>query len=124
MTIKAETADYLRERMKDTDGLKDIRVVTSRRALGDVRSPVLIVTTQSYEKLPVAPKLIQGNLMLTLVSPHQDVDKAEEDLESRFETLSAALLAWSLFWTNATNVAYDEQRMALDITLTSTFKKE
>ena len=84
MSLRTDLAAYLADVCEATTGLEDVRVMPSVRDVGALSKPALIVKTNALEKLPQAPRSqYVGSFTLTLVSPHQDIDKAEDDLEAR-----------------------------------------
>lgn len=116
MSLRSDLADYLATVVAGTEGMEDVRVVRSVRALGEINRPTIILKTDSYEKLPEAPlKKRVGLFTATLVSSHQDIDKAEDQLDDLLELFLPALFTFGLSWQSATQVAYDETRLAFDI---------
>jgi hypothetical protein len=120
MSMRKELAEYLQTVIDATPGLEKVRVVPSVRNVGTISQPLLIVKTDAYERLAAAPfTKRQGNFTLTLVSKHQDIDEAEDELDALLEVLLPALLTASLGWTDATQVGYGESNLAYDIRVTS-----
>jgi hypothetical protein len=125
MSIRTDLCDYLAGILAATTGLTDIKLVRSVRELGEIAGPVLIVKTDSFEKLAAAPlQKRQGNFTATLISPHQDIDRAEDDLDDRLEILLPTLLTHAVLWVDATQVGYGERNLAYDIRLTSILTNE
>lgn len=108
------------EPILETEGLEDIKLIRSVRATDQLgRQPILIVKTDSLEKIPEAPRSVLGNSTLILVSPHVDVDKAEDQLDDLLEILLPALISKYIMWQRATQTKYDDQHIAYDITVTN-----
>jgi hypothetical protein len=119
MSARLELVEYLKALMLGTEGLEDVRVIPSVRAVDSLSKPVLIVKTNTYERVPEQPRLIRGNFTLTLVSPHVNIDRAEADLEDMLELLLPALYTAQLLFGEATQVGYDDTHIGYDITLMS-----
>lgn len=119
MSMRKDLAAYLEQLVAEIEPLKDIKVVDSTRALGEITRTTLVVKTDRYEKLPEAPQKRQGRFILTLISKHQDIDRAEDDLDDRLEVLLPALTTSGLIWTSAAQVGYGDSNLAYDITITS-----
>jgi len=125
MSLRSDLIAYLEELLPTVPALADIRVIRSVRAVDELAKPVLIVKTDALSKLPQAPRLkFVGSFTLTLVSPKQDIDKAEDDLEARLEVLLPSLFTWGLSWTSADQAAYDDNRICYDIRVTSIYTRE
>ena len=125
MSLRTDLAAYLQDVCQATTGLEDVRVVASVRDVGALSKPLLVVKTNALEKLPQAPRSqYVGSFTLTLVSPHQDIDAAEDDLEARLELLLPALFTFGLNWESATQAAFTESLLCYDIAVTSIYKRE
>lgn len=124
MSLRTDLATYLGEVIAATPGLEDVKVVPSVRQIGELDQPALIVKTDSYTKTPQAPlKKITGEFTLTLISPHRDIDRAEDDLEQRLDLLTPALFTSGITWQEATQVGYGDNFLAFDIRVTSIYKR-
>lgn len=119
MSARLELVDYLETVCLATEGLEDVRVVGSVRAVDTLSKATLIVKTDSYERVPEQPRKIQGNFTLVLVSPHVDLDRAEADLEDRLELLLPALYTALLVFGSAAQTQYDDTHLAYDISVRS-----
>lgn len=125
MSLRTDLTTYLQEICTATTGLQDVRVLPSVRDVGALSKPVLIVRTNSLQKLPQAPRLkFVGNFTLTLVSPHEDIDKAEDDLEARLEILLPTLFTYGMSWQSADQAAFTESQLCYDIAITSIYQRE
>lgn len=97
MSLRSDLVAYLTELLPLTPGLEDVRVIPTVRAVDEISKPILIVKTDTRSPLPQAPrKSVQGEFTLTLVSPHIDVERAEDDLEARLELLEPSLTTWGM----------------------------
>lgn len=125
-SMKTAVVDYLTDVVLAAPATADIRVIGSVRQLDQLDNrPVLIVKTDSYEKLPAAPQTKRlAHFTATLVSPHVDPERAEADLDDRLEVLLPLLLTSGLNWTDATQAAYDETHICYDIKLDSILTPE
>jgi hypothetical protein len=125
MSVRTALIEELQVLLSVTDGLEDVRVIPSVRALDDLSQCVLIVKTNGWSRTPAAPmRNLTGDFTLTLVSPHKDIDRAEDDLETRLEALTNILNTSVMGWTEATQAQYDTDRICYDIALTRIYKKE
>lgn len=120
MSARTALVEYLTTLVASTPGLEDVRVIPTIRYVGEISKPILIVKTNSLAKIPAAPRAgFLGSFTLTLVSPHKDLDRAEDDLEGRLEVLLPSLFSWGLLWESADQAQYDEDRICYDISTTS-----
>jgi hypothetical protein len=123
MSTRASLIEYLAGVLTDTPALADVRLVKTVRATDRLSKPVLIVRTVSLEKLPAAPiGNMMGNFTLVLVSPHVDMEKAEDQLDDLLGDLLPALFTHNVVWTAATQTAYDEEHLAYDIAVSTIIK--
>lgn len=122
MSIRSDLAAYLATVIAGNPELDAIKLVPSVRDVGALSKPTLIIKTDSFEKIAVAPRSRQGNFTLTLVSPHANIDSAEDQLDELLEPLLPALFTAGILWTEATQVAYGEPErtyLAYDIRISS-----
>lgn len=126
MSLRADLVEYLTTILPTIEGLEKVRVIGSVRNVGEgTNTPMLIVKTNGLRKLPQAPRThMTGEFSLTLVSPHVDIDAAEDQLDGLLELLLPALFTWGMSWESADQVDWDESRIAYDITINSIYKKE
>jgi non-ribosomal peptide synthetase component F len=123
MSTRDSLITYLQTVLDDTEGLGRIQLVKTPRAVDKLSRPALVVKTDSLEKLPAAPiGNMLGNFLLTLVSNHLDMEKAEDQLDDLLELLLPALFTHNIVWTRATQVGYDEQHIAYDIAVATIIK--
>lgn len=124
MSLRTDLAAYLTELLAVTPGLDDVKVVPSVRPLGELDQPVLIVKTDTYQKTPAAPlSNLTGGFTLTLISPHRDIDRAEDDLEDRLTLLAPLLFTAGISWQDATQVGYGDTYLGFDIRVTSIYRR-
>jgi hypothetical protein len=120
MSARTALIEYLTTLVASEPALEDIRIIKSVRFVGEISTPILIVKTNSLSKIPAAPRSgFLGDFTLTLVSPHKDLDRAEDDLEGRLEVLLPSLFTWGLLWESADQAQYDADRICYDIHTTS-----
>lgn len=126
MSARTATLDALAVILASHPDLEDVRLIRSARPVGEVgKTPILQVRTTQWEPTPQAPlRNVTWTGTATLVSPHRDLDRAEDDLEKRLEALSTRLRTASFAWTVGTLTDYDDQHISIDITLTAIFQKE
>lgn len=131
MSARTRVLDALEELLADTPGLEDVEVIRSPRAVDYKQHPIAQARTQNYAPLPEAPltKVIWTGT-ITLVSPHADTLRAEDQLEEMVEALLTASRSGRFRLGEATLVAYGENsdgsptNLALDVAVTSIFQKE
>ena len=120
MSTRDSLITYLTTLLGATEGLEDVRLVKSVRATDVLSKPVLIVKTVSFQKLPAAPiGNMLGEFLLTLVSPHDDVELAEDQLDDLLEIILPTLFNNHLVWTSAAQVSYDAKHIAYDIAVSN-----
>lgn len=120
MSSRSSLIAYLEPLIAATPGLEKIKLVRTVRAVDALSQPTLIVKTDALRKLPAAPmKKILASFTLVLVSPHKDVEKAEDQLDDLLEILLPLLLTWGIVWDSATQTEFDSEHIAYDIAITS-----
>lgn len=116
MSVRAEVAKQLRDAWRRHPELAVVRVVASRRALGEIKQPTALVTQSRIGRAPEAPlSHWKVQLLLTIVSPHLDMGRAADQLD---DLVVAALtdLDGRYLHDDATEVEFDN-RLAYDIPL-------
>ena len=122
MSTRDTLIQYLETVLPATEGLEGIKLVKSIRANDVLSQPILVVKTVSFVKLAEAPiGNMMGEFLLTLVSPHNDIERAEDDLDDLLEVLLPALFNSHLVWTSATQVSL-EGHLAYDIAVSNILK--
>ena len=117
MSVRTEFADALRTAWYGHAVLSNVRVIATEAALDDVKETTALVRFKSLTKAPSAPNSHrQVGLLLTLISGHQDLDRAGDELD---EVVTAVLDYLDPQWMHdeATAVAYGD-RLAFDIPVT------
>jgi hypothetical protein len=103
----------------------DWKIVRSSVNLDRLAKPVVIIKQQSIERLSVAN---QGHheigFVLTIVSPLENLTKAEDQLDDSTNALIHALDDGDVHWTRAEKVQYADKYLAYDVNLTLVSKKE
>ncbi|WP_251439148.1 hypothetical protein [Microbacterium sp. USTB-Y] len=117
MSVRQQLADTLQAEFPS------LRVIATERKLGDVREPTLLIRAQTIDLTAGAPLSHRDvGLLLTLISPHLDLDKAVDQLDD----LALSLLDWldpRYQHDPAKLVGYDA-RLAYDIPITIITSKE
>jgi hypothetical protein len=106
--------------LASVEGLEDVRLVKSVRNIGELSKPTLIVSTDAFEMNEAAPRSTAvGRFTLALVSPHQDLDRAEDQLDDLLELLLPTLLSYNMVWTRAEQTQFDSSHLSYDISVTA-----
>lgn len=132
MTARTMFLDALETIVAAETGLAGLRVIRSPRQVDDLgKTPIIQAKTDRYQRTPASPtRNLTWTGVATLVSPHRDVDKAEDHLEALFEALMVPLTSSRFVWGEAPLVAYGQNEdgspkyLALDISITAIFQKE
>jgi hypothetical protein len=120
MSSRDSLIEALEPILADTEGLEGVRIVKSVRNIGALSQPNLIVKTDAFEINPAAPRSTAvGQFTLVLVSPHSDLDKAEDQLDDLLEILLPALLSYNMVWSRAEQTAFDDSHLSYDIAITA-----
>lgn len=97
-----------------TAAFPDIKVIATEKALGDITKPTLLIRGRSVTLTDGAPLSHRDvGLLLTLISPHLDLDRAADQLDDlviqvldwldpRYSHEPAAMVGWT-----TTRLAYD-----------------
>lgn len=125
MSIRTDVAQLIREALADGP-LADIKIVTSERDIGKIGRAAIIVKQQSIGRLPAAPLSHRNvGVIVTVISAHQDLDRAEDDLDVIVpDVLNALDNQAILTWSGAAKVGWGESNLAYDITLEVIADKE
>lgn len=123
MNIAKELESLLTEDWADRPEFDGVRIIATERDLGDVQQTTALIRWKSVGPFPEAPKSHRSvGLLLTLISPHLDLDRAGDELA----TLTIAVLDYldtRYRHEDATAVAY-ANRLAFDIPLTVIASKD
>lgn len=123
MSVRTEIADMLTADWADIPALAGVRVIATERAIDEIDQPTALIRVKTVGKAPAAPLSHRNvGLLLTLISPHLDLDLAADELD---ELTAAALdyLDTRFIHEDATTVGYVES-LAVDIPLTVLAAKE
>ena len=123
MSIRTDLADALRTDWASIPALGGVRVVATERELDDVTVPTALIRQKTVTRTPQAPQSHRSiGILLTLISPHLDLDRAGDQLD---DIVPAALdyLDPRYGHEEATAVGY-AKRLAYDIPLTVIASKE
>lgn len=123
MSVRKQVAAKFAADWKTIPALAGLRVVATEADLGAIHVDTALIRQKSIGRAPAAPQGAQTvRLLLTLVSAHEDLDRAADDLDGYVE---AALdyLPKAFLHGDADAVAYSD-RLAYDIPLTITAKKD
>lgn len=123
MSVREEFGEGLRADWASVPQLATLDVRVTERALEEVKRPIALVRQKRVSRAPEAPQSHRKvELLLTLISPHINLDSAAEDLDQWVE---AALDYLDPRYEHdaAECVAY-AQRLAYDIPITILASKE
>lgn len=125
MSARTSFLDALQAILDSTVGLEDVTLIRSARQVGEVgQKPILQARTTEWTRTPQAPmRNITWTGTATLVSPHRDLDAAEDQLEELLDLITTSLTSFSFTWSAAPLVNYDDQHLAVDINVTAIFQK-
>lgn len=123
MSIRADFADMLTAAWADIPALAGVRVIATERELDDIQTPTALIRLKTLARASYAPQSHRDvGVLLTLISPHIDADRAADELDD----LTAAALDYldtTCRNEGASIVGYGD-RLAADIPLTLTASKE
>jgi hypothetical protein len=120
MSSRDSLIEALEPILSGTAGLESVRLVKSVRNIGALSQPNLIVKTDSFEINSAAPRSSAvGQFTLVLVSPHSDLDKAEDQLDDLLAILLPTLLTHSMSWSKADQTQFDDSHLSYDIAVTA-----
>ena len=117
---RAQLAAALKPHLPDT-----WRIVPAQRNVDFGNKVTLLVKQRSYVRLAQAPAShLTIEFVLTLVSKHQDIDRAEDELDELLPDLLPLLETSKMRWESATKVEVDGNRLGYDIILHLVTPKE
>lgn len=100
------------------------KIVTSERSVDLTKSITVQIKQRQLIRTPAAPNGAHDiDFVLTITSPHEDVARAEDQLDGAVNVLVFALDDAGIKWDEAKKVE-NEARLAYDITLTLTTQKD
>jgi hypothetical protein len=123
VSVRKEVEALLSADWAEVEALAGVRVIATERELDELESVTALLRTQSVSKAPSAPNSHRHvGLLLTLVHPSLDLDRAGDEME---DIVSAALdyLDPRFLHDAASYVGYGD-RLAVDIPLTILASKD
>ena len=126
MSVRSGMADTMRTDWVAIPDLAGVRVIATQRALDEPSKPTALITSRFLTKSPNLPNSYRHvGLMLTLISPHTDLDKAQDQLDVIAEASLDYLEVQPhvLDIDPATTVGWDSSRLAFEIPFTVLAKK-
>ena len=108
-----------------SSALEVLQVKVTERALDEVSKPTALIRSRSVGRSAATPISHRDvGLLLTLISPHTDADRAMDQLED----FTSEVLDWldtsDIRHGDATTTAWDDSRLAIDIPITVFAQKE
>ena len=125
MSVRAEVAEKLRTDWADIPALEDVRVVARENTLDTPSVPTALIRHKSITRSEHAPMSHRDvGLLLTLISPHADLDRAMDQLEDLADAALDYLETSDFRHGEATTADWSDARLSIDIPLTVFAKKE
>lgn len=123
MSIRHDFASQLTVDWATIPALEGVRVVATEREIDELEVPTCLVRLNGVGRAPSAPVSHRNvTLLLTLISPHLDMDLAGDEIE---ELIDAALdYLDTRFLHDDANVVGYNNRLAADIPVTILAEKE
>lgn len=126
MSARSEFAAVLAEAWADIPALAGVRVIATERELDVIDRPTFVIRSRTIARAPQAPtshRLV--GVMGSLVSPHADLDKAQDQLDDLVDAVLDHLHTVPLTMPGeATSAGWTDSRLAFDIPITILAKKE
>lgn len=126
MSVRTLFLDAVEALFTATAALEEVRVIRSPRAVDELDTrPIAQATTQRYEAIPEAPLNPRWIGTLTLVSPHRDMEKAEDQLETLYEAILPVIRSGAFIVGQAALAPYGQNSdgspklLSLDVDVTS-----
>lgn len=117
MSVRKEIQDLLIQEWAEIEALAGVRVIATEAALDAMEVPTALIRNKSFGRHPQAPLSHRNvGLLLTLISPHQDLDLAGDQLDELLEGV-LDYLDTRFKYEDATAVGYGDY-LAFDIPLT------
>lgn len=124
MSVRHEVAALLEADWANIPTLASLRVIATERRLDEISTSTALIRSRTIGRAPAAPNSHRHvGLLLTLVSKHTDLDRAQDELD---ELVEAALdyLDTHCQHEDATTAGWNDNRLAYDIPLTILASKE
>lgn len=123
MSVRKDIEAQLKADWADIPDLAPLRVIATERALDSINEPTALIRAKSFDRTPAAPQSHRNvGLLLTLISPHIDLDRAGDQLDD-ITTAALDYLDTRYSHDPATAVGYGD-RLAFDIPFTVIASKE
>ena len=125
MSIRDDVKQLIEEAFTGTP-LEGIKVVTSDRAIDRPTKPFLVVASRGWARFPAAPMTyLNAQLVVKIVSPNQDLDKAEAQLDDIVpEVMNALDRKATIAWTEATKSDWGDSLLSYELPITVITSKE
>jgi len=124
MSVRKEYEQVLKTDWAAIPALAGVRVIATERGLDTLSQPTFLIRARSIGKTPEAPNSHRNvGFLGTLISPHQDLDRAQDQLDELVEAILDYFDPRALH-DDAVSVGYDDTHMAYDIPLTILASKE
>lgn len=83
MSVRKVLEQELREAWADVPELAAFHVIATERQLDAINRPTALLRQTRIARLPQAPasRAVSVNVLLTLISPHADLDRAADQLD-------------------------------------------
>jgi hypothetical protein len=122
VSLRKDLADTIRSDWASVPTLADFRVIATERELDDIQVPTALIRQRTIVRTPGLPLSHRDvGMILTLISPHTDLDRAADQLD---EPVLAALDYLDQYQhEGATQVGYLD-RLAYDLPFTVITAKE
>lgn len=124
MSARSEFAEALEAAWADIPALAGVRVIATEREIDLPSTPTFIIRSKTIARSAEAPLSHRDiGLLGSLVSPHADLDKAQDQLD---DLVDAVLDHLDTFCRHgdATTAAWNDSRLAFDIPITILASKE
>lgn len=111
---------------KLTELLPTHKIVRAQRNVDTISKPTVVIKQQSIIPAPAAPlSHYQVTFVVTIVSAHADIEKAEDDLDELVPDLIRKLdsIGWLLF-ESAEKASYADSNLCYDLRIQTITAKE
>ena len=123
MSVRTDVAAQLTTDWAAIPALAGLRVVATERALDDIQRPTALLRQSKIARTPSAPNSHRTvTMLLTIISPHLDLDKAGDQLDT-LVTAALDYLDPRFIHDDADAVAY-ASRLAYDISISIIARKD
>lgn len=124
MSVRTEFEALLKADWAGIPDLAGVRVVATERDLDDIQDFTALIRARTLARFPEAPQNTRlVGLLLTLISPHLDMDRAQDDLDVRADAVFD-YLGTRYRHGEATQTGWGDARLAYDIPVSIIAPKE